>query len=73
MYVRMCVYLSLYIYIYIYIHTYIHTYIYGECHDALLELLELLVPGYSSKGGAVGGGVQCIGVDLYNKTTYTII
>ena len=27
-------------------------------------------PGYSSKGGAVGGGVQRMGVVLYNDTVY---
>ena len=29
--------------------------------------------GYSLQGGAVGGGLQCLGVVLYNKLVYNII
>ena len=31
------------------------------------------VAGYSAEGGAVGGGVQWIGVASYNKLVYNII
>ena len=38
-----------------------------------LEEIRQMYHGYSSKGGAVGGGVQWMGVVSYNDTAYNIM
>ena len=76
----MCMYIYIYIYIYIYayvcisisislsLYIYIYTHVYIYAHDVGFPSL-----GYSLQGGAVGGGVQWMGVALYSKLVYNII
>ena len=40
----------------------------------IITIITMIITiGYSSKGGAVGGGVQWMGVVLYNKLVYNIV
>ena len=85
----MCIYIYIYIYTYMYVcmHThniYIYIYIYGT--QGLTCAMQLRLRRASGgadgnanclwafiTGGAVGGGVQWMGVVLYSTTAYTIM
>ena len=73
-----------YVYIYIYIHMYMYMFVWmklevGTSPDSRVRGSRVdpvrveRAHGYSAEGGAVGGGVQWIGVVLCSKIVYNII
>ena len=77
-YIYMYMYVYTYVYIYIYIYThyshimYIHM-IYNVLRTEACNSLPETEPGYSAEGGAVGGGVQWMGVELYSDIVCNIM